>query len=460
MSLDVTLFNKDIWMKVINALKDANLVEEVTINSFYLDAYIYELNEHKCIICCSSIVAKSVINSHSVYIKNEIENIVGLTDITLEILQEMELPSKTVTTIIDNNEVEELSENFEGTPVNKNLTFDNFIVGKCNKESHAAALACAISPGKFFNPVFIYGNSGLGKTHLLSEIANYINAKDPSAKVFYIGTSRFVEMVSEYIKNKRIEAFKKYMYQLDVLLIDDIQFLADKEKMQEIFFTIFNELVNNRKQICIASDRLPQDIKGLEDRLITRFSSGLSVGIDSPEFETSVAMLKSKLSDSIYSDASFDEDVFSFIASNFSRNVRDLEGALNRVIFYAIQFQQDGGRIKLETAMAALKGQTEATEYKSNVTAKKITNCVAEYYGLTRQQIVSKTRTGPIAKARHISIYLCRKLLDLSYIKIGEEFGGRDHSTIISSCTKVEKLIKTDQYYAKAISEIEKLITG
>ena len=230
--------------------------------------------------------------------------------------------------------------------------------------------------------------------------------------------------------------------------------------MQEIFFTIFNELVNNRKQICIASDRLPQDIKGLEDRLITRFSSGLSVGIDSPEFETSVAMLKSKLSDSIYSDASFDEDVFSFIASNFSRNVRDLEGALNRVIFYAIQFQQDGGRIKLETAMAALKGQTEATEYKSNVTAKKITNCVAEYYGLTRQQIVSKTRTGPIAKARHISIYLCRKLLDLSYIKIGEEFGGRDHSTIISSCTKVEKLIKTDQYYAKAISEIEKLITG
>ena len=353
MSLDVTLFNKDIWMKVINALKDANLVEEVTINSFYLDAYIYELNEHKCIICCSSIVAKSVINSHSVYIKNEIENIVGLTDITLEILQEMELPSKAVTTIIDNNEVEELSENFEGTPVNKNLTFDNFIVGKCNKESHAAALACAISPGKFFNPVFIYGNSGLGKTHLLSAIANYINAKDPSAKVFYIGTSRFVEMVSEYIKNKRIEAFKKYMYQLDVLLIDDIQFLADKEKMQEIFFTIFNELVNNRKQICIASDRLPQDIKGLEDRLITRFSSGLSVGIDSPEFETSVAMLKSKLSDSIYSDASFDEDVFSFIASNFSRNVRDLEGALNRVIFYAIQFQQDGGRIKLETAMAA-----------------------------------------------------------------------------------------------------------
>ncbi len=295
---------------------------------------------------------------------------------------------------------------------------------------------------------------------MLSAIANYINAKDPSAKVFYIGTSRFVEMVSEYIKNKRIEAFKKYMYQLDVLLIDDIQFLADKEKMQEIFFTIFNELVNNRKQICIASDRLPQDIKGLEDRLITRFSSGLSVGIDSPEFETSVAMLKSKLSDSIYSDASFDEDVFSFIASNFSRNVRDLEGALNRVIFYAIQFQQDGGRIKLETAMAALKGQTEATEYKSNVTAKKITNCVAEYYGLTRQQIVSKTRTGPIAKARHISIYLCRKLLDLSYIKIGEEFGGRDHSTIISSCTKVEKLIKTDQYYAKAISEIEKLITG
>ena len=250
------------------------------------------------------------------------------------------------------------------------------------------------------------------------------------------------------------------MYSLDVLLIDDIQFLADKEKMQEIFFTIFNELVNNRKQICIVSDRLPQDIKGLEDRLITRFSSGLSVGVDSPEFETSVKMLKSKLSDSIYSDASFDEDVFAFIASNFNRNVRDLEGALNRVIFYAIQFQQDGGRIKIDTAMAALKGQTENKSEKSSITVKKITKVVADYYGLTRQQIISKTRTGAIAKARHISIYLSRKLLDISYIKIGEEFGGRDHSTIISSCTKVENLIKNDKFYAQAVNEIEKLITN
>ncbi|MEG2329035.1 chromosomal replication initiator protein DnaA, partial [Anaerorhabdus sp.] len=259
------------------------------------------------------------------------------------------------------------------------------------------------------------------------------------------------------IKMGKIDAFKKYMYSVDVLLIDDIQFIAGKEKSHEIFFSIFNELVNNRKQICIASDRLPTEIKGLEDRLISRFSSGLSVGIDSPEFETSLAILKMKMSNSAFEARSIDEEALAFIASNFNRDVRQLEGALNRVLFYAIEFQKDDGKIQFDTATNALRGQVLVSD-KSGITVRKIIKCVSEYYGLTKQQLTSKTRTKNISTARQIAMFMCRKLLDLPYIKIGEEFGGRDHSTVMSSCEKVEKQSKSSGAYLQALNEIEKII--
>ena len=311
-----------------------------------------------------------------------------------------------------------------------------------------------MSPGKFFNPLFIYGNSGLGKTHLLMSIANYVLKEDPTKKVYYTESLKFVETVVNAIRNNKIDEFKQYMYSVDLLLVDDIQFLAGKEKSHEVFFTIYNELVNNRKQICIASDRLPKEIKGLEERLISRFSSGLSVGIDSPEFETSLAILQMKIKSSSYSIEDVDKDGLNYIASNFSGNVRDLEGAWNRVLFYAIQFQPDGGCIRFDTIMNALKNQSVVSD-KTGLSPKKIIKVVADYYGLTRQQVTSKTRTKNIANARHISIYLCRKLLDISYIKIGEEFGGRDHSTIISACTKVESQIAKDKAMSAAVKEIE-----
>ena len=277
---------------------------------------------------------------------------------------------------------------------------------------------------------------------------------DPTKKVYYTESLKFVETVVNAIRNNKIDEFKQYMYSVDLLLVDDIQFLAGKEKSHEVFFTIYNELVNNRKQICIASDRLPKEIKGLEDRLISRFSSGLSVGIDSPEFETSLAILQMKIKTSSYSIEDVDQDGLNYIASNFSGNVRDLEGAWNRVLFYAIQFQPDGGCIRFDTIMNALKNQSVVSD-KTGLSPKKIIKVVADYYGLTRQQVTSKTRTKNIANARHISIYLCRKLLDISYIKIGEEFGGRDHSTIISACTKVESQIAKDKAMSAAVKEIE-----
>ena len=444
----------EVWNQVIQYFYTNKTIEPEVIENFYKPCNIFSLTEDKVIISVPNIIHKQVLKEQIEMIGDAMVHILGFDhSITVEIAQESDLKNRSVTAPVIVRDDE-----FHSMPIQKDRTFDNFVVGDCNRESQAAALACALNPGKFFNPLFIYGNSGLGKTHLLMAIANYVQKNDPTKKVYYTESLKFVETVVNAIRDNRIEAFKQYMCSIDLLLVDDIQFLAGKEKSHEVFFTIYNELVNNRKQVCIASDRQPREIKGLEDRLISRFSSGLSVGIDSPEFETSLAILQGKSKQNGYGIDDCDDEGLAYIASNFSGNVRDLEGAWNRVLFYAIQFQPDGGSIRFETVMNALKSQAVVSD-KTGLSPKKIIKTVADYYGLTRQQITSKTRTKNIANARHISIYLCRKLLNISYIKIGEEFGGRDHSTIISACTKVEKQIKKEPAFANAVNDIEKQLS-
>ena len=441
----------DVWKIIIEQLQANQNIDEVIITNYYEPAFLYSLTTDKAIVGVNNVVNKLVLQSQTEILANTFVQALNLQKpIVVEIYEENELPSDSII----NKNIEFNNTEFESMPIQSERTFDNFIVGDCNRESQAAALACAINPGKFFNPLFIYGNSGLGKTHLLMSIANYVLKNNPTKKVYYTESLKFVENVVNAIRDNKIDEFKHYMYSVDLLLVDDIQFLAGKEKSHEIFFTIYNELVNNKKQVCIASDRQPREIKGIEERLISRFSSGLSVGIDSPEFETSLAILQSKMKQNSYGIDSIDQEGMTYIASNFSGNVRDLEGALNRVLFYAIQFQPDGEVIKFQTVMNALKSQAVVSD-KTGLSPKKIIKVVADYYGLTRQQITSKTRTKNISNARQISIYLCRKLLDIPYIKIGDEFGGRDHSTIISACTKVEEQIKKDEVFRRAIKEIE-----
>ena len=441
----------DVWKIIIEQLQANQNIDEVIITNYYEPDFLYSLTTDKAIVGVNNVVNKLVLQSQTEILANTFVQALNLQKpIVVEIYEENELPSDSII----NKNIEFNNTEFESMPIQSERTFDNFIVGDCNRESQAAALACAINPGKFFNPLFIYGNSGLGKTHLLMSIANYVLKNDPTKKVYYTESLKFVENVVNAIRDNKIDEFKHYMYSVDLLLVDDIQFLAGKEKSHEIFFTIYNELVNNKKQVCIASDRQPREIKGIEERLISRFSSGLSVGIDSPEFETSLAILQSKMKQNSYGIDSIDQEGMTYIASNFSGNVRDLEGALNRVLFYAIQFQPDGEVIKFQTVMNALKSQAVVSD-KTGLSPKKIIKVVADYYGLTRQQITSKTRTKNISNARQISIYLCRKLLDIPYIKIGDEFGGRDHSTIISACTKVEEQIKKDEVFRRAIKEIE-----
>ncbi|MFV0550533.1 MAG: chromosomal replication initiator protein DnaA [Anaerorhabdus sp.] len=455
-----TFYLNEIWSKTLESIGKSGRVDNFVFDNFYKESNLVDLSDKKALVSVSSFIHKTLLMNEIDLISTTLEDILESTNkLNCEIILEKDLnkfmqENQTFTTE-DLGTI--LDESFESSPLREDRTFENFVVGDCNRESHSAALACAYNPANLFNPLFIYGNSGLGKSHLLCAIGNYVKKNEPSKRVYYTDSNKFVDNVVNSIKMGKIDAFKKYMYSVDVLLIDDIQFIAGKEKSHEIFFSIFNELVNNRKQICIVSDRLPTEIKGLEDRLISRFSSGLSVGIDSPEFETSLAILKMKMSNSAFETRSIDEEALAFIASNFNRDVRQLEGALNRVLFYAIEFQKDDGKIQFDTATNALRGQVLVSD-KSGITVRKIIKCVSEYYGLTKQQLTSKTRTKNISTARQIAMFMCRKLLDLPYIKIGEEFGGRDHSTVMSSCEKVEKQSKSSGAYLQALNEIEKII--
>ncbi|MBR2670265.1 MAG: chromosomal replication initiator protein DnaA [Solobacterium sp.] len=455
MSSNRSQYYTNVWDQVLDNLRSRENIDFEVINTFFTNIQIYDLTDTKAILATDNIVTKRICSDSLDLIQAAFIEVLQLDEpIIVELYTQFELPDN------DKDELKEVQINikeFESMPIQPDRTFDNFVVGDCNRESQVASFACALKPGEFYNPLFIYGNSGLGKTHLLMAIGNYVKTNYPDKKVYYIESLKFVDKVVKAIQNNQIDQFKHYMCNQDLLLVDDIQFLAGKEKSHEIFFSVYNELVNNRKQICIASDRHPKEIKGLEDRLISRFSSGLSVGIDSPEFETSLAILRMKIKNSGNEIEDVDERGLNYIASNFSGNIRDLEGAWNRVLFYAIMFQKNKNYIEFETIVNALKNQVVVSE-KDGLSSKKIIKCVADYYGLTRSQITGKTRTKNISNARHISIYLCRKLLDLPYMKIGEEFGNRDHTTIISACNKVEKEIKKDTNFLAAVNEIEKLI--
>ncbi|MBQ7890062.1 MAG: chromosomal replication initiator protein DnaA [Erysipelotrichaceae bacterium] len=459
-SLEV--YYSDLWNKVIDEIQKSGKIDKVILDSFYRTSTLVSLTDSKAILVGDSEVSKQIMMKEALLIGEFFESIDGKT-VKCEVLTRSEYKKMDISV-----PVQKIEEPFLSQTINNNILlnynnvlpeyrFDNFVVGASNRECHAAALGCAYDPGNIYTPLFIYGNSGLGKTHLLNAIGNFVLNSNPMKKVYYTSGTDFVEKVVNSIQNKSIDQLKKELYDIDVLLMDDIQFLAGKEKSHEIFFSLFNELVNNRKQIVITSDRHPTEIKGLEERLISRFSSGLSVGLDSPEFETAVAILRLKISNQVSDDVIIDDDVIAYLASNFSKDVRSLEGCIKRLLFYAIQFS-NRDHIDMALAIETFKGQVEAPAQGQEITANLIKRVVADYYGLTKQQLISKSRTSNIANARQIAMYLCRSLIDMPFVKIGEEFGKRDHSTVMSACRKVEASLKKDTFYRQAITELESQI--
>ena len=440
------LYLQDIWKKTLDILANSGKVSEAELT--YYESNLVSLDDDTATVSAPNFFNYSIISENTSLLEVCLEEVLE-RKVSIKVLKEEEISSI-------NNQGSVVND-FLYRSVDINQRFENFVTGRSNVQAHAAALTCAMNPGIVYNPLFIYGNSGLGKTHLLNAIGNKFKFAFPNKHIGFISGPDFVEGVYKASEEKRLDEFKNSFKSLDLLLVDDIQFIAGKPKTHEIFFTIFNDLVNNKKQICITADRTPSEIKDLEDRLISRFNQGLTVNIEAPEFETSINILKMKVetNPAFRSSTNIDEDVFNYLATNFSQDVRSLEGALNRLLFYATTFPIEGesDHISLNLAVEAFKDQIKETN--KELTISTIRRVVCDYYGLSKQQIQSAARTKNIGNARHIAMYLCRILIDAPYQEIGREFGGRDHSTVMSACEKVEKLIKTDPLYSKAVNEIK-----
>ncbi len=335
--------------------------------------------------------------------------------------------------------------------LNPKYVFDSFVVGNSNRMAHAASLAVAESPAQAYNPLFLYGNSGLGKTHLMHSIGHFILDKNPDAKVLYVTSETFTIELINSIQNNKNEEFRNKYRNIDVLMIDDIQFISKKEGTQEEFFHTFNALYESNKQIIISSDRPPKEIKTLEDRLRSRFEWGLIADVQPPDYETRIAILRKKAE---RDHITVPDDVMAYIAKNIASNIRELEGALTRIVAFATLTNQDISIALAENSLKDIFSENASTP----LTPDLIQQVVAEHYNIRVEDIQGSKKPKNIAFPRQVSMYLCRKLLDISLPKIGESFGGRDHTTVIHAITKIEKQLETDTALQKTIHQLEKEI--
>ncbi len=438
---------QSIWEQAL-ALIQTRINDNQLFSNFFNDTKIINIHD--------DIIEVSAPNSFVVQVLNRkyIEFIVMVLEEVTKTNYKVEIVDGSIV-----NEIEKVSEKPHVfiSNLNPKFTFENFVVGESNRESYIASFTTATSPGEFYNPLFIYGKSGLGKTHLIHAIGNYIRDKNSGLKVLYKSVDDFVEDVVKAFKDSSIEQLKDLYREVDVFLLDDVQFLSTKEKSKEVLFSIFNNLINSSKQIVLTSDRRPEELKNLEDRLVGRFSSGLSIEIKELEYDTAYEILKKKIESMDINEGKIDDEVLRYIAKNYSSDVRKLEGALNKILFYAVNFNQ-GADIDMN-----LVNNTFNIINKSNrdeeITPEKIKLAVSEYYSISPGQLESKLRTANIATARHIAMYLCRNLIpDISLSLIGEAFGGKDHTTVINAIEKVDRMLKIDPDYFGAISDLKKLL--
>jgi chromosomal replication initiator protein len=334
------------------------------------------------------------------------------------------------------------------TLLNPNYTFDNFVTGDSNALAYAVSVATAEAPGEVYNPLFIYGDVGLGKTHLMNAIGNYIIQQNPLAKIYLTTSERFTsELINSIAKRQGSFDIRSKMRNVDVLMVDDIQFLGKTNVSQEEFFHTFNELHNAGKQIVICSDRPPNEMPTIEERLRSRFGSGLIVDIRKPDFETRVAILKRKAAEE---EVDIPYDVMEYIAAHFDRSIRELEGALTRVV---AKSKLEGYPISMDLAMTALGG-LEQTQDTRVITPKIVMEVISKKTGVTVEDICSKKRNKEITEPRQIAIYICRELTDLSTTNLGKEFGGRDHTTVMHSCEKIAERMKLEPFFRKRIEDL------
>ena len=447
MDLDV------LWNRILSEIK--NELNSLSYSTWFEDTKLDRIENNKAFIIVSMPIQMNHLkDTYSDLIKKIFRSIDG-KDYELEFLLEDEEVEKEEKKIIRKDK--KIEKEVIHSNLRPNYTFDTFIVGNSNKFAHAAALAVAENPGSMYNPLFIYGNSGLGKTHLMQAIGNYI-VQNSNNKVLYVTSEQFKDDYVNIIKKddngtnlSYIDYFKDKYRSIDVLIIDDIQFLAGSSKTQHEFFNTFNDLFNNSKQIIISSDRSPDDLKLLEDRLRTRFCWGLTVNIFPPDFELRKEILIKKIRASDF-EKEIPEEVIQYMASNIGTSVRQLEGAINRLLAYSTIM--GGLPITLDLAIEALKDFISKGMGENN-DITRIQRIVAEYFQISVEDIKSKKRAANITFPRQIAMYLCRNVTDESFPRIGMEFGGKDHSTVMHSVEKIEKEIKNNKELEKIIEKLK-----
>jgi chromosomal replication initiator protein len=341
-----------------------------------------------------------------------------------------------------------------GSPLNERYSFDRFVVGPNNQLSAAACRAVAEAPARMYNPLFVYGGVGLGKTHLMHAIGHAIAARDASKRIAYVSSERFTNDLIASIQEGRMADFRRRYREIDLLLIDDVHFLGEKERTQEEFFHTFNALHDAQRQIVMTSDRPPKEIPGLEERLVSRFEWGLVTDIKPPDLETRVAILRKKAAvDSI----ALDDEVLEFIARNCRSNVRELEGAIIKLLAYASLTRRD---VTTELAREALGGVLKELDTSRTVTPQVIRERVAQEWGVSVDGLVSKKRTKELTVPRQVAMFLIREMLDVPLIEIGRLFGGRDHSTVIHSINKIDEDLRSDLTFEMRVNGIRSSLTS
>ena len=439
-----------------NALKDIKEeLSSLAFSTWFQDVTLKEIKDDTAIIIVPMAIHKRhLYDNYRNLIQDSLNKITG-TNFELEFYLENEVKE-----VDEEQTTKEKEDNFpkQKSNLNSNYLFDNFIVGNSNKFAQAAALSVAENPGKIYNPLFIYGNSGLGKTHLMHAIGNYI-VQNSQKKVLYVTSDQFRDdFVGINRKDKDgtnfnyVEFFKNKYRNIDVLIIDDIQFLGGATQTQQEFFHTFTNLYNDSKQIIVSSDRSPNDLKLLEERLRTRFCWVLTVNIGPPDFELRKEILRKKIVAGNFEEE-IPEEVIEYIASNMGSDVRQLEGSITRLIAYSTIM--GGTKINLSLAIEALKDFINKGISEKNDIAK-IQKTVAEFFQISAEDIKSKKRSSNIAFPRQIAMYLCRKLTNESFPKIGTEFGGKDHSTVMHSVEKIEMEIKSNKDLAGIVEKLEK----
>ena len=447
--------NVDIlWAKFLSLAKDE--LTSLAFDTWFADTQLYKLvNDKAYIIVPMPIHKKHLIDNYSQLIRDNLTEITGSQyEIVLLLKEEIEKEFPPERVVVQSKQ----NDNGVNSNLNSKYNFDNFIVGNSNKFAQAAALSVAENPGSMYNPLFIYGNSGLGKTHLMHAIGNYI-VSNTNKRVLYVTSDQFIQDFIGINKKDNngtnfnyVDFFKNKYRNVDVLIIDDIQFLGGATQTQQEFFHTFNTLYNDSKQIIISSDRSPDDLKLLEDRLRTRFCWGLTVNIFPPDFSLRTEILRKKIVGGNF-EKEIPEDVIEYIASNIGTDVRQLEGSITRLIAYSTIM--GGVEITLDLAIEALKDFISKGMGEKN-DIHRIQKIVAEYFQISVEDIRSKKRSSNISFPRQIAMYLCRNMTSESFPKIGTEFGGKDHSTVMHSVEKIENEIKVNKDLSNIIEKLKK----